>query len=329
MSTAPPIPTRRLGATDLVVGAVGLGCMGMSWAYDPAQRDDDRSAATIGAALDAGVTLIDTAPAYGPFTNEELVGRALAGRRGEAVLATKVGLNVDPVTFEFVKDGRPENVRSSAEDSLRRLGVEVIDLFQLHRVDPAVPLAETWGAMAELVARGLVRHLGLSETGVEECAAAAAVHPVASVQSEFSLWTREPLDGVIGWCEANGAAFIPFAPLGRGFLTGTIGADADFEAGDFRAGNPRFTAEARAANQVLVDAVRGVAAGLGATPAQVCLAWTLAQSPAVVPIPGTRRPERVRENAAAATLALSDDDRKRLDSLPPPVGNRYGVLPAP
>jgi aryl-alcohol dehydrogenase-like predicted oxidoreductase len=192
------IPTRPLGDTGLRVGAVGLGCMGMSWAYDPALRDDEQSVEAIRTALDAGVTLIDTAPAYGPNTNEVLVGRALAGgafgsarklanRRAEAVLATKVGLYVDPKTFEFVKNGRPDSVRTSAEESLGRLGVDVIDLFQLHRVDPAVPIEETWGAMAELVRRGWVRHLGLSETSVEECARAAAVHPVASVQSEFSL----------------------------------------------------------------------------------------------------------------------------------------------
>ena len=320
------IPTRPLGATGLQVGAVGLGCMGMSWAYDPALRDDAQSVEAIHAGLDAGVTLIDTAPAYGPFVNEELVGRALAGRRAEAVLATKVGLNVDPATFEFSKDGRPETVRASAEDSLRRLGVDVIDLFQLHRVDPEVPLAETWGAMAELVDRGLVRHLGLSETTVAQCAEAAAVHPVASVQSEFSLWTREPLDDVIPWCEANGAAFIPFAPLGRGYLTGALDAGKDFASDDFRATNPRFQPEALAANQVLVAEVRAVAESLGATGAQVCLAWVLAQSPAIVPIPGTRRASRVRENAAAATLALPDGDRKRLDSLPPPVGERYGLV---
>jgi aryl-alcohol dehydrogenase-like predicted oxidoreductase len=296
--------------------------MGMSWAYDPRQRDDDESLEAIRTALDLGVTLIDTAPAYGPETNEILVGRALAGDvRSEAVLATKVGLYVDPVTFEFVKDGRPDSVRASAEASLRRLGVEVIDLFQLHRVDPAVPIEETWGAMAELVARGLVRHLGLSETSVEECARAHAVHPVASVQSEFSLWTREPLEGVLPWCEANGAAFIPFAPLGRGFLTGGVTDQLDDK--DFRARNPRFTAEARAANQVLVDEVRAVAEAHDASPAQICLAWVLAQSPCIVPIPGTRRPARVRENAAAAHLVLTDDDRKRLDSLPPPVGSRY------
>jgi aryl-alcohol dehydrogenase-like predicted oxidoreductase len=317
------IPVRPLGTTGLQVGAVGLGCMSMSWAYDPAMKDDETAIAAIRAGLEMGVTLIDTAPAYGPFTNEELVGRAINGRRADTVLATKVGLIVDPETYEFRKDGRPESVKTSCEDSLRRLGVDHINLFQLHRIDPEVPIEETWGAMAELVNRGLVGHLGLSEATVEECARAASVHPVASVQSEFSLWTRDRLSDVIPWCEANGATFIPFAPLGRGFLTGAVAATTEFESKDFRSRNPRFTPEARAANQVIVDEIRAVAEGLGATPAQVAIAWTLAVSPAIVPIPGTRRPARVRENAGAATLVLSDTDRKRLDDLPPPVGDRY------
>lgn len=321
--TDAPIPTRPLGSTGLTVGAVGLGCMGMSYAYDPAQRDDAMSIASIHAALDLGVTLIDTAPAYGPYTNEELVGRALRGRRDEAVVATKVGLYVDPLTYEFVKDGRPEAVLASCEESLRRLQVDVIDLFQLHRVDPLTPLEETWVAMAELVARGWVRHLGLSETSVEECARAHAIHPVATVQSELSLWTRDVLDGVLPWCAASGAAFIPFSPLGRGFLTGSIGSDHTFEAKDFRIRNPRFAADAVRANQRIVEEVRAVADAVGGTAAQVAIAWTLAQSPVVVPIPGTRRPDRVRENAGAARLVLAADVLERLDELPAPVGARY------
>jgi aryl-alcohol dehydrogenase-like predicted oxidoreductase len=321
--TDSPIPTRPLGATGLTVGAVGLGCMGMSWAYDPGQRDDAMSIATIQAALDLGVTLIDTAPAYGPYTNEELVGHALRGRRDEVVVATKVGLYVDPKTFEFLKDGRPETVATSCEESLRRLQVDVIDLFQLHRVDPSTPLEETWSAMAELVAKGWVRHLGLSETSVAECARAHAIHPVASVQSELSLWTRDPLEGVLPWCAANGAAFIPFSPLGRGFLTGSIAADHSFEAKDFRNRNPRFGPDAVRANQRIVEEVRAVADALGASAAQVAIAWTLAQSPVVVPIPGTRRPDRLRENAGAARVVLAADVRKRLDEIPAPVGTRY------
>jgi aryl-alcohol dehydrogenase-like predicted oxidoreductase len=298
--------------------------MSMSWAYDPSQKDDDASIDTIHAALDAGVTLIDTAPAYGPHHNEELVGRALAGRRDQVTLATKLGLYVDLTTFEFTKNGRPENVAPQLEDSLRRLQTDVIDLYQLHRVDPEVPVEETWGAMAELVARGQVRAIGLSEATAEECARAHAVHPVASVQSELSLWTRDVMEnGVLAWCEANGASLIPFAPLGRGFLTGAIAADQKFEAKDFRARNPRFSDEALAGNQRLVDEVRAVAEELDATPAQVALAWTLAVSDSIVPIPGTRRRERVLENTGAGNLTLPDHLRKRLDELPPPVGARY------
>jgi aryl-alcohol dehydrogenase-like predicted oxidoreductase len=318
------IPTRSLGSSGLNVGAVGLGCMSMSWAYDPSQKDDTAAIATIHAAIDAGVTLIDTAPAYGPHHNEELVGRALAGRRDRVVLATKLGLYVDVKTFEFIKDGRPENVATQLEDSLRRLQTDSVDLYQLHRVDPNVPVEETWGAMAELVQRGLVRAIGLSEATAQECARAHSVHPVASVQSEFSLWTRDVMEnGVLAWCEANGATLIPYAPLGRGFLTGAISAETKFEAKDFRSRNPRFTDEARAGNQRLVDEVRAVATELGATPAQVALAWTLATSPAIVPIPGTRRRERVLENTAAAKVVLPDHLRKRLDELPAPVGSRY------
>ena len=318
------IPTRPLGRSGLTVGAVGLGCMSMSWAYDPSQKDDNASIDTIHAALDAGVTLIDTAPAYGPHHNEELVGRALAGRRDEVVLATKLGMYVDLTTFEFTKDGRPEQVAPQLEESLRRLQTDHIDLYQLHRVDPNVPVEETWGAMAQLVERGLVRAIGLSEATAEECSRAHEVHPVSSVQSEFSLWTRDVMhNGVLEWCEANGATLIPFAPLGRGFLTGAISADQQFEANDFRARNPRFAAEALAGNQRLVDEVRAVAEELGATPAQVALAWTLATSPAIVPIPGTRRRERVLENTAAGNVVLPDHLRKRLDELPAPVGARY------
>ncbi|HEX3826146.1 MAG TPA: aldo/keto reductase [Sporichthyaceae bacterium] len=318
------IPTRPLGRSGLTVGAVGLGCMSMSWAYDPSQKDDAASVDTIHAALEAGVTLIDTAPAYGPYHNEELLGRALSDRRDQVVLATKLGMSVDLKTFEFTKDGRPENVAPQLEESLRRLQTDVIDLYQLHRVDPNVPVEETWGAMAELVRRGLVRAIGLSEATAQECARAHAVHPVSSVQSEFSLWTRDVLEkGVLAWCESNGATLIPFAPLGRGFLTGAISTEHKFEANDFRARNPRFTDDARAGNQRLVQEVRAVAAEVGVTSAQVALAWTLATSPSIVPIPGTRRRERVLENTAAANVVLPDHLRKRLDELPAPVGARY------
>jgi aryl-alcohol dehydrogenase-like predicted oxidoreductase len=298
--------------------------MGMSWAYEPEPGQDDPRDVIHGA-LDLGVTFLDTADVYGPFTNEELVGAALQGRRDEAFLASKCGLVVtSPETRTIAPDGRPEHVREAAEASLRRLGVDHVDLYQLHRVDPDVPLAETWGAMAELVQRGLARAIGLSEVTAEQAAAAHAVHPVASVQSELSLWTRDALGEVLPWCAANGAAFVPFSPLGRGFLTGALGGRA-FAATDFRAGLPRFTPEAMQANQALLDVVRAVANRHGATPGQVALAWVLAQGEAVVPIPGTRRLSRLRENAGAASVALTPADLAELDAAPLPEQPRYGT----
>jgi len=311
------------------VGAVGLGCMGMSWAYSPGERDDRHSVDVIRAAVGRGVTLIDTADVYGPFHNEELVGEALAGLapadRERVVLATKGGLVADGLQPGKVPNpnGRPEHLRAACEQSLKRLGVDVIDLYQLHRVDPAVPLAESWGAMAELAGRGLVRAIGLSEVTVAQLDEAAAIHPVATVQSELSIWTRDPLSGVLPWCEAHGAGFVPFAPLGRGFLTGAVSATTQFDRRDFRAHNPRFTAEAREQNEAIVDTVREVAAAHGATPAQVALAWVLAQGPRVVPIPGTKRLERMVENAGAADLDLTPAELDRLTALPPPAGARY------
>ena len=294
--------------------------MGMSWAYGAAERDDGASRAVVQRALDLGVTLIDTADVYGPFTNEELVGSALAGRRDEAFLATKCGLVAGPDGIG--RDGRPEHVRAALDASLRRLGTDRVDLWQLHRVDPEVPVAETWGAMAEQVAAGKARHLGMSEVGVAELDAAHAVHPVATVQSELSLWTRDPLAEVLPWCEANGAGFLPFSPLGRGFLTGTVTAGS-FDATDFRAKNPRFTDEAMAGNAALVAAVAVVADRLGASAAQVALAWVLAQGEQVVPIPGTKKQRWLEQNAAAADLVLAPADLAELDALPAPVGERY------
>jgi aryl-alcohol dehydrogenase-like predicted oxidoreductase len=315
------IPQRRIGPFD--VGAIGLGCMGMTWAYNPHDRDDVRSAAVIHRAIELGVTLIDTADVYGPFTNEEVVGRALHGRRDDVVLATKVGLVVEDVaTSKIVRDGRPEHVREGIDASLARLQTDHVDLYQLHRVDENVPVEETWGAMAEVVAAGKARAIGMSEATVEQLQAAHAIHPVASVQSELSIWTRDRLDDVLPWCRAHGAAFIPFAPLGRGYLTGTITADS-FDDRDFRARNPRFTREALAANLAIVERVRAVAERIGATPAQVALAWVLAQGDDVVPIPGTTKVERVEENAAAAHVALGAEDLAALDAAPPAVGSRY------
>jgi aryl-alcohol dehydrogenase-like predicted oxidoreductase len=314
------IAKRRLGVGGPEVGAVGLGCMGMSFAYGPDERDDDVSVQVVHRALDLGCTLIDTADAYGPYTNEELVGRALAGRRDEAVLATKVGLRLEGGSIVGL-DGRPEHVRASIDGSLQRLGVDSVDLYQLHRVDPAVPVEETWGAMAEVVATGKARWIGMSEVTVEQLERAHAVHPVATVQSELSLWTRDPLPEVLPWCTANGVGFLPYSPLGRGFLTGTV--TQPFDEGDFRARNPRFSEEAIAANTRIVDTVRTVAERHGATPAQVALAWVLAKGEHVVPIPGTKKLTYLEQNCAAADLALTDEDLAELDAVPAPVGKRY------
>jgi aryl-alcohol dehydrogenase-like predicted oxidoreductase len=325
--------TTTLGSTGPEVGVIGLGCMGMTFAYDPeTRRDDATSVAVIHEALELGVTLIDTADVYGPFTNEELVGRALAGRRDQAVLATKVGLVVDagaaapgPVAAfpTITNDGRPEHVRASIDASLRRLGTDHVDLYQLHRVDPGVPLEETWGAMAEVVAAGKARHLGLSEVTVEQVRRAQAVHPVTSVQSELSLWTRDPLAGVLPYCREQGIAFLPFSPLGRGFLAGRFASFDDLPAGDFRRRLPRFQQDALRANLAIAGRVRDVAERIGATPAQVALAWVTAQGRYVVPIPGTKTPKYLVDNAAAAELELSAATLAELDALPAPEGARY------
>ena len=318
-----PIPRRSLGASGLEAGAVGLGCMGMTWAYDVDDRDEARSIAVMHRAIELGVTLFDTADMYGPFTNEELVGRALHGRRDEVVLATKVGLVVeDPATYAMRRDGTPEHVREGIDASLRRLQTDHVDLYQLHRVDENTPLEETWAAMADVVRAGKARAIGLSEVTVDELDLAHAIHPVASVQSELSLWTRDRLEDVLPWCREHDAAFIPYSPLGRGYLTGTVTA-ASLDDRDFRARNPRFTREALTANLAIVERVREVAQRVEATPAQVALAWVLARDERVLPIPGTRRVERVEENAAAANLVLSPQDLADLDAAPPPVGARY------
>ncbi|MFI5530591.1 aldo/keto reductase [Kitasatospora sp. NPDC051853] len=313
-----------LGTGGPEVGVIGLGCMGMTWAYDPNGRDDATSVRVLREALDLGVTLIDTADVYGPFDNEELVGKGLAGEyRERAVLATKVGLVTGLGGARVGNDGRPEHVRASIDDSLRRLGTDYVDLYQLHRVDPAVPVEETWGAMAEQVAAGKVRRLGLSEVTVEQIRRARAVHPVASVQSELSLWTRDALAEVLPYTEANGIAFLPFSPLGRGFLAGRFGTAADLPADDWRSTLPRFQADALAANQALVDTVRRIADAHGATPAQVALAWVVAQGSLVIPIPGTKTPKYLADNAGSADLVLTAEDLAELDALPAPVGDRY------
>jgi aryl-alcohol dehydrogenase-like predicted oxidoreductase len=324
--------TTTLGSNGPEAGVIGLGCMGMTFSYDmETPRDEATSVAVIHRALEEGMTLIDTADAYGPHTNEELVGRALAGRRDRAVLATKVGLLTDSVEVADPgsgspgagRDGRPEHVRRSIDGSLRRLGTDHVDLYQLHRVDPRVPLEETWGAMAETVAAGKARHIGLSEVTVAEIKRAQAVHPVTSVQSELSLWTRDALAGVLPYCQEQGIAFLAFAPLGRGFLTGRFGSPGDLPRDDFRRGLPRFQEGALRANLAIVARVREVAKSAAATPAQVALAWVLAQGRHVVPIPGTKTLRYLMDNAGAADTTLSVVDLAALDALPAPQGARY------
>jgi aryl-alcohol dehydrogenase-like predicted oxidoreductase len=312
---------RALGASGIGVGEIGLGCMPMNWAYigDASEAESIR---VIHRALELGVTFFDTADVYGPFLNEELVGRALEGR-SEAVVATKVGLVVGPDGgYPLLNAAHPDRIREEIDGSLARLRRETIDLYYLHRVDPEVSLEETWGAMSELVDTGKVRTLGLSEVSVDELERAYAIHPVAAVQSELSLWTRDRLDDVLPWCVENDVAFVPFAPLGRGFLTGAI-TESSFAADDFRSRLPRFTPEQVEANQAIVDAVRAVAERRGATPAQVAVSWLLALDRHVVPIPGTKRVAYLEQNVGAAAVSLTADDLADLDAMPAPTASRY------
>jgi aryl-alcohol dehydrogenase-like predicted oxidoreductase len=315
--------TRTLGHDGLEVSALGLGCMGMSQMYGAADRQE--SIATVHRALDLGVTFLDTSDVYGDGHNEELVGEAIAGRRDEVQLATKFSLSHTP-EGERIIDGRPEYVRACAEASLRRLGVDVIDLYYQHRVDPKVPIEDTVGAMAELVQQGKVRHLGLSEASAASIRRAVAVHPIAALQSEWSLWTRDLEPEVLGVAREHGIGIVPFSPLGRGFLTGAITSPADFAEDDWRRTHPRFTGEAFTANLRLVDAVRELAAEKGVTPGQLALAWVMAQGDDVVPIPGTKRRPYLEENVGAASVELTPEDLARLDAIAPPgvaVGGRY------
>jgi len=308
---------RRLTA-GLEVGAIGLGCMGMTHGYvRPKEIDEPEAIATIHRALDAGVTLLDTAEVYGPFTNEVLVGKAIRGRRAQVVLATKFGIRGGA-------DGSPANARRVAEASLKRLGVEVIDLFYLHRRDPKVPIEESVGGMKRLVEGGLVRFLGLSEVGPETLRRACAVHPIAALQSEYSVFERGVEAAILPACRALGVGFVPFSPLGRGFLTGALPDAGALQASDFRHKVPRLGGENARANLALVEVIRGVAARHGATPAQVAIAWVLAQGPDVVPIPGTRRRARLDENLGAASLRLAPEDLAALEPLASRVvGDRY------
>ena len=316
------VEQRTLGSSGIAVSAIGLGCMGMSWAYGAG--DDNESLAVIDRALELGVTFLDTSDVYGPFTNEQLVGRAIAGRRDDVVLATKAGLVVeDRANYVLGRDGRPEHIREACEASLQRLGVDAIDLYYLHRVDPEVPIEDSYGAMAELVAEGKVRALGLSEVDVATLERAAAIHPIAALQSELSLWTRDALADVLPWCREHDVAFVPFAPLGRGFLTGTLPVDSTFGEGDFRRKNPRFQPDSLEQNQAIVERVRAVADEVSATPAQVAIAWVLAQGENVIPIPGTKRLRYLEENVGAVDVELEADTLARLDALPAPAGTRY------
>jgi aryl-alcohol dehydrogenase-like predicted oxidoreductase len=316
------VEQRTLGSSGIAVSAIGLGCMGMSWAYGAG--DDNESLAVIDRALELGVTFLDTSDVYGPFTNEQLVGRAIAGRRDDVVIATKAGLVVeDRANYVLGRDGRPEHIREACEASLQRLGVAAIDLYYLHRVDPEVPIEDSYGVMAELVSEGKVRALGLSEVDVETLERAAAIHPLAALQSELSLWTRDALAEVLPWCREHDVAFVPFAPLGRGFLTGRLPVDSTFGEGDFRRKNPRFQRETLEQNQAIVERVRDVAHEVSATPAQVAIAWVLAQGENVIPIPGTKRLRYLEENVGAGDVQLDAETLARLDALPAPAGSRY------
>jgi aryl-alcohol dehydrogenase-like predicted oxidoreductase len=316
---------RRMLGQGLEVSAIGLGAMGMSMSYGPNPGDRDDMVGVLRYAVEQGVTFIDTAEVYGPYDNEELVGDAIAPMRDQVVVATKFGWNIVNGRMLGV-DSRPEQIRRVAEGSLRRLKVDTIDLFYQHRVDPNVPTEEVAGTVGELVSEGKVRHFGLSEAGAATIRRAHAVFPVTAVQSEYSLWTRDPEPEVLPACAELGIGFVPFSPLGKGFLTGTVSADSTFAPDEIRARVPRFEAENLAANQAIIDRVRGLAEKRGATPGQVALAWLLAQHPFVVPIPGTRRRERIDENAGATAVALSADDIAELDALVERLGvagNRY------
>ncbi|MBD3837096.1 aldo/keto reductase [Brevundimonas sp.] len=316
--------TRTLGRNGPEVSAIGLGCMGMSAFYGGS--DEAQSIAVIHRALDLGVTLLDTAEMYGPHTNEVLVGKALKDRRDQAFLATKFGINYNEDRSRLMTDGSPANVRRAIDGSLKRLGVDHVDLYYLHRVDPDTPIEDTVGAMAELVTAGKVRFLGLSEAAPETVRKAHAVHPITALQTEYSLWSREPEDELFALCRELGIGFVPYSPLGRGFLSGDIRSVDDLAPDDFRRSNPRFMGENFQKNLDLVEAVKAIAADKGVTAAQLALAWVLAQDPNLVPIPGTRRIPTLEQNIAAVDLSLTPEDMARIEAVFPrdaAAGHRY------
>ncbi|HET7603161.1 MAG TPA: aldo/keto reductase [Gemmatimonadales bacterium] len=325
MQQSSPIPHRTLGRSGLTVSALGLGCMGMSHGYGPA-KDRQEMITLLRTAVDRGVTLFDTAEAYGPLTNEELVGEALEPVRDQVVIATKFGFKVWPHAEKDGVDSRPEHVREVAHASLKRLRTETIDLFYQHRVDPDVPIEDVAGAVKRLIEEGKVRHFGLSEAGAATIRRAHAVQPVTALQSEYSIWWRQPEKEILPLLEELGVGFVPFSPLGRGYLTGKIDERTTFDQSDFRNILPRFTPEHRKANQAVVELLRRIATRHRATPAQVALAWLLAQRPWIVPIPGTTRLERLDENLGATALTLTPDDLREIDdasSRIPVQGERY------
>jgi aryl-alcohol dehydrogenase-like predicted oxidoreductase len=299
--------------------------MEFSWGYGPS-GDDAAAISVIHRAIELGVDHFDTADVYGPFINESLLSRAILGRREKLLIATKVGLTIrdeDRASYRFERDGRPAHVRQAVEASLTRLGIDRIDLYYLHRVDPKVPVEETWGAMAGLVAAGKVRFLGISEASVDQLERISRIHPVTAVQSELSLWTRDYLADVAPWCAAHGASFVAFAPLGRGFLTGRFSAEARFDPADFRSTLPRFRPGEMAQNQALVERIQAVAARRRVTAAQIALAWVLSRGEHVLAIPGTQNREHLEDNVAAASVALTAQELAELDALPSPAGSRY------
>jgi aryl-alcohol dehydrogenase-like predicted oxidoreductase len=322
---------RKLGNSNLEVSAIGLGCMGMSFGYGP-PKDKKEMIKLLHAAVDRGVTFFDTAEVYGPFTNEELVGEALEPFKGRVVIATKFGFDTNPgrdprgMSGAPVLNSRPENIKAVADASLKRLRVDVIELFYQHRVDLDVPIEDVAGAVKELIAQGKVKHFGLSEAGAQTIRRAHAVQPVTALQSEYSLWWRKPEAEILPTLEELGIGFVPYSPLGKGYLTGKIDANTKLESNDFRSTLPRFTPEAMKANQVLVDLMGRIAARKNATPAQIALAWLLAQKPWIVPIPGTTKLHRLEENLGAAEVTLSADDLKEIEAAASKItlqGDRY------